>query len=478
MRNKHVFIVAALAIGLLSFGIGYTSLRTTTANVALSPDTMHLDSITADNPAPPATPVKLIFIHHSTGENWLNDSDGGLGIALRDANYFVSDTNYTWGPNDADAGYGTIGDHTDIGHWYSWFVGPNAATYTAALYAEYGQHSSYSRLGTDPGGPNEIIMFKSCYPNSHIGGNPGDPPTVGSNPLRGQDAYSEYHTVANIKGIYNDLLTYFANHQEKLFVVITAPPLKESETDAAHAANARAVNEWLINDWLNAYPYNNVAVFDFYNVLTSDGGSTRTDDPNTNDLGWSDGNHHRWISATVQHMQTVANNYSAYWGGTGGSSHPSTAGNLKATAEFVPLLNIFYNRWKSGVAPTPPELNLTQPNGGESWLAGSQQMIQWTTTGTVANVNLYYSTDSFATRHNIALNLSNTNSYNWTTPATTSTTTLVRVESVISPTTVFDVSDAFFTLYQPGEMDQFIYLPLVLRNQNTTVLLPRNSVQH
>ena len=33
----------------------------------------------ADNPAPPASPVKLIFIHHSTGENWLADDNGGLG---------------------------------------------------------------------------------------------------------------------------------------------------------------------------------------------------------------------------------------------------------------------------------------------------------------------------------------------------------------------------------------------------------------
>ena len=30
----------------------------------------------ADNPAPPASPVKLVFIHHSTGENWLTDGYG------------------------------------------------------------------------------------------------------------------------------------------------------------------------------------------------------------------------------------------------------------------------------------------------------------------------------------------------------------------------------------------------------------------
>jgi len=51
------------------------------------------------NPNPPNSPVKLIFIHHSTGENWLADDDGGLGIALRNNHYFVSDTNYGWGPD-------------------------------------------------------------------------------------------------------------------------------------------------------------------------------------------------------------------------------------------------------------------------------------------------------------------------------------------------------------------------------------------
>ena len=48
-------------------------------------------------------------------------------------------------------------------------------------------------------------------------------------------------TVANAKAVYNDILTYFATRQDKLFIVITAPPLMESETtDPIHAANARA----------------------------------------------------------------------------------------------------------------------------------------------------------------------------------------------------------------------------------------------
>jgi uncharacterized repeat protein (TIGR01451 family) len=152
-------------------------------------------------------------------------------------------------------------------------------------------------------------------------------------------------TIANAKRIYLDLLNYFATRQDKLFVVITAPPLAQGETTPQQAINARAFNQWLMNDWLTGYLYNNVAVFDFYNVLTSNGGSNRINDPDTNDLGWTDGNHHRWRNATLQHSQTVNNNYSAYWTA---DSHPSQAGNLKATGEFVPLLNIFYHRWQGG----------------------------------------------------------------------------------------------------------------------------------
>jgi len=417
-------------------------------------------AVGTDNPDPPSETVKLIFVHHSTGENWLADENGGLGLALRDNNYFVSDTNYGWGTACPDCGgceSDYIGSCTDIGHWSEWFRGTNSATYMSALYTEYEDHSyNYTRLADpDLNRENEIVLFKSCFPNSHLGGNPNDPPTTGPNPLRGQDSGSDYHTVGNAKGIYNDLLAYFATRQDKLFVVIAAPPQVENETDPTYAANARAFNNWLVNDWLDGYPYNNVAVFEFYNVLTSNGG-----DSNTNDLEWASGNHHRWWNGAVQHVQPVSNNYSAY-GSDPGDSHPTQAGNEKATAEFVPLLNVFYHRWKSGVAPS---LTLVAPNGGECWRMGSQRQIRWTTTGTVPQVSLAYSTDGFTTIHAIASPVANTGVYTWTTPLTPTKTARVRVASVISPTTVYDVSDGDFTLYDPSTLTNTVHLPLVGRD--------------
>ncbi|MBN1136543.1 MAG: hypothetical protein JXM73_08150 [Anaerolineae bacterium] len=306
-------------------------------------------AILVDDPSPPLETVKLIFIHHSCGSNWLADGNGGLGVALRDNNYFVSDTNYGWGPDG-------IGNYTDIGHWWTWFRGPDSATYLAALYAESEQHASYSRLANDPGGENQIIMFKSCYPNSALHGEPNDPvPPIDENLLKGQNYNSSYHTVANAKGIYIDLLDYFATRQDKLFVVVTAPPL----ISGAWADNARAFNTWLVEDWLDGYPYSNVAVFDFYNVLTSNGGNWYT-----NDLGWATGNHHRYRDSAVQYITDQGDNTSAY-PDDGTNDHPSAAGNQKATGEYVELLNIFYNRWHT--PPEPPDNWLYLPLVVKNW---------------------------------------------------------------------------------------------------------------
>jgi hypothetical protein len=357
------------------------------------------------NPNPPDHPVKLIFIHHSTGQGWLDDSLGGLGISLMDNNYFVSDTNYGWGPSyDADS---TIGDHTDIGNWYDWFLGPSASTYTTALYAESGNNSGYTRMETDPGGANEIVMFKSCFPNSYISGNPNDAPLPEgqTNPIYSQGCCGDDYNVANVKGLYRDLLAYFAAHQDKLFILIVSPPLIASATDATHAANARAVANWLVTSWLSSYAYANIRAFDYFNVLTSNGGS-RT----TNDLGRTSGNHHRYWNSAIQHLQTVSSNYSAYGSG---DSHPTAAGQKKATGEFIPLLNIWYNAWK-GIAG--PSLSVTAPASGVTWYNHAAENITWETSGS-QNANVKIQLFKGATKVlDISTSTSNDGDFAWSIP--------------------------------------------------------------
>lgn len=261
----------------------------------------------------PETPVKLIFIHHSCGENWLSDGDGGLGRALGKNNYFVSDTNYGWGPSD-------IGDRTDIVNWTEWFASSKTTKYMKALLHENNRHSSYKRNISNPGGNNRIIMFKSCYPNSEIEGRPGDPPRSGGE-----------LTVANAKATYNKILSYFAKHPETLFIAITAPPVQ----DRSLSKNARAFNNWLIYDWLRNYKGYNVGVYDFYNTLTG---------PD---------NHHRINKNIVEHVYQKDGNTLFY--APRGDDHPLPAGNKKAVREFVPLLNLFYHNFKQKVSYTAPQ---------------------------------------------------------------------------------------------------------------------------
>ena len=298
-------------------------------------------------PLPPASTVKLIFIHHSTGENWLRDDYGGLGLALSQNNYFVSDTNYGWGPNN-------IGDRTDIPNWTEWFASGDTPTYMAALFTEYAQHASYTRTLADPGGENQVIMFKSCFPNSALEGSPSDPPDPDG-----------WLTVGHAKWIYNQILPYFGAHPEKLFIVIAAPPLR----DGTYAANARAFNQWLYYDWLaeNHYTQTNVAVFDFYNVLTG---------PN---------NHHRFYNGAEQHV--IADNRNTLYYPSG-DDHPSVAGSQKATDEFIELLNVFYNRWNPS-APTCHGLTLTSsPAAGGTASADTEPNCgaSYYSTGTVLNL--------------------------------------------------------------------------------------------
>ena len=285
-----------------------------------------------DVSSPPGEPLKVVFIHHSCGENWLAEDNGGLGLALRDNGYFVSDTNYGWGPvcENCEDCWGAIGDCTDILHWDNWFDDAGSPAVWNALRTEFGQSFAYSRTSDpDPDRANDVVLFKSCFPNSNLAGGADDPPAIGDG-----------LTVGNAKFVYLSLLDAFARHTDTLFVAITAPPVTR-DASWEDPANARAFNDWLVCDWLADYPHANVAVFDFYNVLTSNGG-----DPHTNDAEQAAGNHHRWWDGRVQHVQALDNDLAAY---PDGDSHPTPAGNQKATAEFVPLLNVFVNRWLADV---------------------------------------------------------------------------------------------------------------------------------
>jgi len=257
----------------------------------------------------PPESLRLLFIHHSCGGQWLAPvgpdrgeaciyetaaNGGGLRERLASAGYEVH-----------EASYGSlVGDKTDVFDWPHKF----RDRMEEVLGCDH-QDTFY-----DDGRRNHVVAFKPCFPNNLF---------VGSGQAPGNPEGPEL-TVENAKAAYRALLAEFEKHPDTLFVAVTAPPMALGRAPLykvvarrllgrpnvrASGPYARRFNHWLQdpeNGWLSVYQGTNVAVFDLYDVLTDHG----------------------------------ASDFSRYpTGSAGDDSHPSSEGNQKATEAFVPFLN-------------------------------------------------------------------------------------------------------------------------------------------
>ncbi|PTL76930.1 galactose oxidase-like domain-containing protein [Vitiosangium sp. GDMCC 1.1324] len=109
--------------------------------------------------------------------------------------------------------------------------------------------------------------------------------------------------------------------------------------------------------------------------------------------------------------------------------------------------------------PVPDSVVLTAPNGGEVFQPGASTSITWSSTGTVANVDLALSTDGGANWTPIALGVANTGVYAWTVPDVATNQALVRVSRVGGSTPLSDVSNA----------------PFIISRQTTVMAIPFRS---
>ncbi len=251
-----------------------------------------LSSSGNEDTSPPVETMKIVFIHHSCGSNWL--ASGGLGSALNKNNYYVTETFYEWDAEPDD----NLGNRTDTEDWPDWFND----TKMPYVYTNNAHYAYNDNTMADPGGENSIIMFKSCFPNSEVS-----------------------DSINDEQDIYNSLLPYFGAHIDKMFVLIVPPP----EIDIDSAPLTRQLANWLSdydNGWLREYYGGNVFVFDFYNVLTGP-------------------DNHHWVSnGTIRHIVSPSSGDELYY--PSGDDHPSVEGNRKATAEYLPLLNAYYHKWR------------------------------------------------------------------------------------------------------------------------------------
>jgi len=263
---------------------------------------------TPDDLRAPAQPLDLLFIHHSCGGQLLaapgaeqgtnciyraSPNGGNLRARLEQNSYIVH-----------EASYGSrVGDKTDLFDWLPKFRDQMEEILTCDSPDARFPH----------GRRNRIVVFKSCFPNNAFR-SAGEPPGRPEGPEL---------TVWNAKAAYAALLDEFRKHPDVLFVCVTTPPLAPSPpqplwrqilnrvrgrpSPAAAARLAREFNRWLSdeNGWLKDCRLDNVAVFDYYHILTGEGKSL----------------------------------FSVYPTGDGYDSHPSREGNNRAAEAFLPFLN-------------------------------------------------------------------------------------------------------------------------------------------
>jgi Leucine-rich repeat (LRR) protein len=98
------------------------------------------------------------------------------------------------------------------------------------------------------------------------------------------------------------------------------------------------------------------------------------------------------------------------------------------------------------VPPSNKTVTITSPNGGESWEVGSSQNITWTSTGTIENVIIEYSTDNGSSWRGVVLATPNDGSFEWTVPDTPSDECLVRISGNDGDEAPSDVSDSVFSI--------------------------------
>ncbi len=82
------------------------------------------------------------------------------------------------------------------------------------------------------------------------------------------------------------------------------------------------------------------------------------------------------------------------------------------------------------IAPAPPNLAVTRPNGGDNWLIGSQQEIRWTGPGPTAmpQVRIRYSINAGSSWSDVVVSTDNDGSYIWTVPHQVTTQALIQIE--------------------------------------------------
>jgi hypothetical protein len=176
----------------------------------------------------------IIFLHHSTGYNLINQ--GNVREQFSQAGYKFWDQNYNFeGLQDP------LGQPVN----FVYFV-PEDNTDPKGLARIFRQPVFPIPINTLSGLlQHEVIIIKSCFPNSHI---------------------TSDEQLERDKGYYLEIRDTIDSHPDKLFIIMTQPPLNPAETIPEAALRAREIATWLSSDdFLAGHP--NISTFDFFDLL-------------------------------------------------------------------------------------------------------------------------------------------------------------------------------------------------------------------
>jgi hypothetical protein len=109
------------------------------------------------------------------------------------------------------------------------------------------------------------------------------------------------------------------------------------------------------------------------------------------------------------------------------------------------LVNYRPRLFQTGGSGTQPTITVTSPNGGEGLTAGSTYTIKWTSTGTVGNVKIEYTSNNGSNWSTITSSTSNDGAYSWKVPNISSTKCKVRIKEAADGSPA-DTSNAVFTI--------------------------------
>jgi hypothetical protein len=197
--------------------------------------------------------AKILFLHHSTGQNvWKGKLSGLAGISQRlgvslvpkylkeynRSNNKKLDISETWYPGNE---YGFNNNPFD---YYNLWV----------AHAGNSQYMGQSTLEILTATYN-VIIFKHCFPSANI---------LEDDQIA--DINSEKKTLANYKLQYNALKTKLREFKETKFIIWTLAASVEKATTPEEAGRAREFVKWVKEEW--DQPDDNIFVFDFNQVET------------------------------------------------------------------------------------------------------------------------------------------------------------------------------------------------------------------